>query len=235
MEITCSRCHQAIPADSLYCPTCGLPQLVYSSEEGSAPAQANQWDTVLQEVGAVEWKPALRAALILAVPVGLIFGGTSFLGLLGLVWIAAAGAWAVSLYARGQRASQRSMILTTGAGARIGLVTGLIAGWVSFASSGAMFYARRFLFHQGNEFDDVWQSMVAQVSQQWQQISAANQDQQAGEFFKTASAWLLSSEGRAGSALGGLIMIEFILVVFAAAGGALGAKFMTKARARSQG
>jgi hypothetical protein len=98
-----------------------------------------------------------------------------------------------------------------------------------------MFYARRFLFHQGNEFDDVWQSMVAQVSQQWQQISAANQDQQAGEFFKTASAWLLSSEGRAGSALGGLIMIEFILVVFAVAGGALGAKFMTKARARSQG
>jgi hypothetical protein len=76
--------------------------------------------------------------------------------------------------------------------------------------------------------------MLAQVSQQWQQISAANQDHQAGEFFKTASAWLLSSEGRAGSALGGLIMIEFILVVFAVAGGALGAKFMTKARTRNQ-
>jgi hypothetical protein len=198
------------------------------------PSQPNQWDAVLHETGAVEWKPALRAVLLLAVPIGLIFGGTSFVGLLGVVWVAAAAAWAVSLYVRGLRAAKRPVLLTTGAGARIGLVTGLIAGWTSFAASAAMFYARRFLFHQGQDFDDVWQSMVGQASQQWQQISAANQDHQASEFFKTASAWLLSSEGRAGSALSGMVMIEFMLVIFAVAGGALGAKLMTRQRRQQQ-
>jgi hypothetical protein len=207
---------------------------VYAGEEGVVPAQANQWDAVLHEVGAVEWKPALRAALLLAVPVGLIFGGTSFLGLLGLVWIAAAAAWAVSLYVRRQRTARHPVFLTTGAGARIGLVTGLITGWIAFASSGAMFYAKRFLFHQGKDFDDFWQTFVTQVSQQWQQASAASQDPQAtGAVFKALTAWLLSAEGRAGSALGGLIMIEFILVAFAVAGGALGAKLMTRTQTRN--
>jgi hypothetical protein len=230
MEITCSRCHQAIPADGLYCPTCGLPQLVYSSEEGAAPAQANQWDVALREAGAVEWKPALRAALMLAVPAGLIFGGTFFLGLLGLVWIAAAAAWAVTLYVRGQRAAQRPVWLTAGAGARIGLVTGLIAGWIAFATSGARFYADRFLLHQGKDFDNAWQTAVAQA----QQMSAGNQSQQAAEMSKVISAWLLSAEGRAGCSIGGLMVIEFMLVVFAIAGGALGAKLMAGQRRRQE-
>jgi hypothetical protein len=188
------------------------------------PVQANQWDAALREAGAVDWKAALRAALLLAVPAGLIFGGTSFLGLLGLVWIAAAAAWAVTLYVRGQRAAQRPVWMTAGAGARIGLVTGLIAGWIAFASNGALFYAKRFLFHQGKEFDDLWQTTVAQV----QQMSAANQDQQAAEVSRMLTAWMLSPEGRAGMMLTGVMVAEFMLVVFAVAGGALGAKLVAK-------
>jgi hypothetical protein len=233
MEITCSRCHQAIPADGLYCPSCGLPQLVYSSEEGAVPSQVNQWDTVLHEPGAVEWKPALRVALLLAIPAGLIFG-TSFLGLLGLVWIAAAAAWVVLLYVRRQRAAKRPVLLTTGAGARIGLVTGLITGWIAFASMGTYLYLERFAFHQGKDFDDFWQTFVAQTSLQWQQASAASQDPQTtGAVFKSLTAWLLSAEGRAGSTIGGLMLIEFMLVGLAVAGGALGAKLMMRTQARN--
>ena len=233
MEVTCSRCHQAIPTDGLYCPNCGLPQLVYSSEDGVVSPQATQWDTVLQQPGAVEWKPALRVALLLAIPAGLIFG-TSFLGLLGLLWIAAAAAWVVLLYVRRQRAARRPVLLTTGAGARIGLVTGLITGWVAFASMGTFLYVERFVFHQGKDFDDFWQTFVAQTSQQWEQASAASQDPQTtGAIFKSLTAWLLSAEGRAGSTIGGLMLIEFVLVCLAVAGGAMGAKLMMRTQARN--
>jgi hypothetical protein len=198
------------------------------------PSEAKQWDTVLHEPGAVEWKPALRVALLLAIPVGLIFGGTSFLGLLGLVWIAAAAAWVVLLYARRQRAAKRPVLLTIGAGARIGLVTGLLTGWISFATTATLLYLRRFAFHQGNDFDDFWQGLVAQISQQWQQASAASQDPQtAGALFKTLTAFLLSAEGRAGFTFGSLMLAEFVLVGLAVAGGALGAKLMTRTPARN--
>jgi hypothetical protein len=206
---------------------------VYSGEEGVVPSQANQWDTVLHEPGAVEWKPALRVALLLAIPAGLIFG-TSFLGLLGLAWIAAAAAWVVLLYVRRQRAARRPALLTTGAGARIGLVTGLITGWIAFASMGTYLYAERFVFHQGKDFDDFWQTFAAQTSQQWQQASAASQDPQTtSAVFKSLTAFLLSAEGRAGFTFGGLMLVELVLVGLAVAGGALGAKLMMRTQARN--
>ena len=67
MEATCNRCHQGIPAESCYCPTCGLPQIVYSSEDGTSPAQGDRWAGAVLDASAVEWRPALRAALLLAV------------------------------------------------------------------------------------------------------------------------------------------------------------------------
>jgi len=230
METTCNRCHQTIPAEGLYCPSCGLPQLVYSGEEGLAPAPGNQWTEALHEVGAVEWKPALRSVLLLAVPAGLIFGGTSFLGLLGLIWVAAVAAWAVTLYVRRQRAAQRPFWLTAGAGARIGLVTGLISGWIAFAATGASLYAQRFVFHQGKEIDDAWQAQVARLSDQLQSASVSSQDpQSAAALSKSMTAWLLSPEGKAGLVLGGLVVVEFILIAFAVAGGAVGARMLAGA------
>ena len=234
METTCNRCHQAIPSDGLYCPNCGLPQLVYSGDESAAPAQINAWADAL-DGGAVEWKPALRAILLLAVPAGLLFGGISVLWLPGLIWVAAAAAWAVTLYVRRQRAAKRPFWLTTGAGARMGLVTGLIAGWTAFAATGAWLYVERFLFNQGREMDNAWQAQVVNGTEivrnsgLWQSLVAAGQNTQAAEAsLKAQAAWELSSEGRVGMALGSLIVTVFMLVVFAVAGGALGAKLVGK-------
>jgi hypothetical protein len=207
-----------------------LPQLVYTSEEGEGPAQAERWAGVVRDASAVEWKPALRAALILAVPTGLLFGGTAFLGFLGLFWMAAAAAWAVMLYARWERQAQRPGWLTVGAGARIGLVTGLICGWFAFVATGISLYADRFVFRNGKDFDDTWQAQVTKMSEQWQAIGSANHDQQIGAMSQTMTSWLLSSEGRAGSTLGGLMMVEAVLVVLAVAGGAVGARLLARPR-----
>ncbi len=223
MEITCNRCHQIVPVDSCYCPACGLPQLVYSSEEGPGPVQTDHWAGALHDAGTVEWKPALRVALMLAVPTGLLSCGESPVALLSLFWMAAAAAWAVTLYSR----KQKPAWVTMGAGARIGLVTGLLAGGFAFVASGVALYTMRFAFGQGKQFDEPWQALVAQMAQQWQQMSP---DAQTASTLKSFASWLLSAEGRAGSVLGGLVVLELALLAFAAAGGAIGARLMARSR-----
>ncbi|HKE23418.1 MAG TPA: zinc ribbon domain-containing protein [Terracidiphilus sp.] len=221
MEITCNRCHQAVPADSCFCPTCGLPQIVYSNEDGGGPAQAERWNEAVRDASAVEWRPALRVAMLLAVPAGLLSCGFSPVAILGLFWMAAAAILAVTLYVRRQRPAW----ITMGAGARIGLVTGLIAGWFAFGATGLAFFCMRYWFHQGQGFDQMWQSTVNQSLNQ--QLQAMNENTQALNAFRDM---LLSPEGRAGIMLTGMVILEVPLLVFAAAGGALGARLMARAR-----
>ena len=149
MEITCTRCHQTIQTEDCYCPACGLPQLLYTADGVPGQAQPEQWNEAVRDASKVEWKPALRAALMLAVPAGLLSSGLSPLGYLGLFWMAAAAAWAVVLYVR----SQRPAWITIGAGARIGLVTGLLGGWLAFSASGGALFVERFVFHQSSQID----------------------------------------------------------------------------------
>src|SRR3954469_11760040 len=139
MEITCSRCHQAVDTDSCYCAACGLPQLVYSSETNTGQPQPDKWNDAVSDAGAVAWKPALRAAMLLALPAGLLSSGLSPVGTLGLVWMSIAAGWAVMLYVR----KQRPAWITTSSGARIGFVTGLMAAWVAFAATGISLFAIR--------------------------------------------------------------------------------------------
>ena len=221
MEVTCNRCHQAIPEESCYCPTCGLPQLVYASAESADPSQVQRWSEAVRDAGSVDWKPALRAALLTSIPAGLLSCGLSPVGLLGLFWVAMAAAWAVSLYVRRQHAPW----ITMGAGARIGLVTGLMSAWMAFLATGAALFAMRYFLHQGQAFDNVWQGMVDQsVNQQMQAMAA---DAQTLIAFK---ALLLSPEGRGAILLCGIIFLAFALLAFGAAGGALGARMMARSR-----
>src|SRR5271166_3481140 len=102
MEITCTRCHQAIQTDSCYCPACGLPQLVYPADVLPGQASPERWDGAGRDAGSVDWKPALQAALLVAVPAGLLSSSVTPLGALGLLWMAIAATWAVALYMRRQ-------------------------------------------------------------------------------------------------------------------------------------
>jgi hypothetical protein len=143
MEITCTRCHQAVLAENCYCPTCGLPQLVYTAELPSGPEQADRWTEAVRDAGSVDWKPAMRLAAMLAVPAGVLSSGLTPTGSFGLFWMAAAATWTVLLYMR----SQRPAWITVGAGARIGLVTGLLAAWLAFGINGGSLVVERYLLH----------------------------------------------------------------------------------------
>src|SRR5580658_6356990 len=129
MEITCTRCHQAVEADNCYCPTCGLPQLQYSAENVPGQAPQERWLEPVRDASTVDWKRALPRTLMLAVPAGILCPILYPMGFLGLFLMALAAYWAVVLYVR----SERLAWITVGAGARIGLVTGLLTSWLAAA------------------------------------------------------------------------------------------------------
>jgi hypothetical protein len=221
MEIVCNRCHQTIQAEDCYCPACGLPQLVYTADVPAGQTQPERWNEAVRDASTVDWKTALRAALMLAVPAGLLCSMLSPVGIFGLLWMAVAAAWAVVLYMRRQSPAW----ITVGAGARIGLVTGVLGGWTAAATTGITLFAMRFFFHQSKFFDDFWQNLVSQqITQQW---TSAGVDAATIALAKT---WLLSPEGRAGSMLGAILFLVAALLLFAVAGGALGARLLARTR-----
>jgi hypothetical protein len=222
MEVTCTRCNQTVEAGTCFCPACGLPQLVYSAEGAAEQGQPERWNEAVRDAGSVDWKPALKSAAMIAVPTGILCTMLPPASILGMPMIAVvAGAWVVMLYMR----SQRPAWITIGAGARIGLVTGLLSGWVAAAMIGVALFAMRFWMHQGAYYDNLWQSLVnQQLSQQWQQMGV---DQQTIALMKQS---LLPPEGRAGWMIAALTMLAMVLLLFAVAGGALGARLLARSR-----
>jgi hypothetical protein len=221
MEITCTRCHQAIEAGNCYCPTCGLPQLQYSAENVPGQAPPERWLEPVHDASVVDWKRAMRPALALAVPAGILCSLFSPVSIFGMLWMGVASAWVVALYLRNQRPAW----ITIGAGARIGLVTGLLGAWMATASSGIYLFVMRFVLHQGKQLDDTWTGLITdEVVGQW---TSAGVDPHEILLYK---AWLLSPEGRAGSMLSAMLFLVVILVFFAVGGGALGARFQARAR-----
>jgi hypothetical protein len=225
MEITCNRCHQAILAENCYCPACGLPQLVYTANDAAGQDQPERWPEATRDASMVDWKPAMRAALMLAVPAGLLSSALSPVGILGLFWMAAAAAWAVALYLR----TQRPAWITIGAGARIGLVTGLLAGWLAFGISGGALFVDRFVLHQTSQIDAEWKIRVDQSQQMTQQLASQMGVSDAAEA-EAQKAWMLSPWGHAGIEVFGFASNCLFLLFFAAGGGALGARLMVRNR-----
>jgi hypothetical protein len=221
MEITCTRCHQSVLADNCYCPTCGLPQLLYSAENVPGQPPPERWNEPVRDASIVDWKRAMRVCIALAVPAGVLCSLFSPVSIFGLLWMAIAAAWAVALYLR----SQKPAWITIGASARIGLVTGLLGGWTAAAASGITLFSMRFFLHQGEDLDDTWKNVISdQVTRQW---TAAGVDANTISLYKS---WLLSPEGRAGAMLGAVLMLVVALIFFAVGGGALGARFQARAR-----
>jgi len=229
MEITCNRCHQTVQADNTFCPTCGLPQLVYAPDSAEGPAQAERWTEAARDASTIDWKPAMRAAILLAVPAGLLCSGLSPVGFFGLFWMAAAAAWAVVVYVRGQRPAW----ITTGAGARIGLVTGLLAAWLAFTISGGALFVQRFTLHQSSQIDSEWKTRVEtsqQMTQQWTSGLEPSDAAEAQTLRSQVQAWMLSPTGHAGIETFSLAFNAIFLLFFAAGGGALGARLLARTR-----
>ena len=229
MEISCTRCHQAVLAENCYCPYCGLPRLTYEADGAAGPGSPESPIETAQDASSVAWKPALRAALLLGIPAGLLSSGASPLGSFGVIWAAAAAAAAVALYMRGQQAAW----ITIGAGARIGLVTGLLAAWLAFSVSGGALFVERFALHQGGQIDANYKLFTDMFQQRSQESLASKGPAEAAQIqteLASIQAWILSPTGRAGIWTFADAISSSFLLLFAIGGGALGARWLARMR-----
>jgi hypothetical protein len=229
MEITCHRCHQTVEAENCYCPACGLPQLQYTADGAAGQPQSEQEDGQERDAGCVNWKPALRAALLLAVPAGILSSERSPVSGLGLLWMSAAAAWTVALYVRRQQPAW----ITLGVGARIGMVTGLLGGWLAFGVSGGALFVERYLLHQSSRIDAEWKIAVDFNQQMVQQAASGMSQADAAQWQAICApilAFMLKPEGHAGWLVFFLVRNSLFLIFFAVVGGALGARLMARSR-----
>jgi hypothetical protein len=220
MELTCSRCHQTVQPEDCFCPVCGLPQLVYSADGAAAQGQPERWGEVVRDANTVDWKSALRSSFALAIPAGVLCAALSRVGLIGLLLIPVAATWVVAIYMRRQRPAW----ITIGAGARIGLVTGILGSWTAAFSMGIALFAMRFWMHQGKVFDDMWQNQINQGSQQLSTLGFDPQTVAATRLL------MLSPEGRAASVLFNLGLLTLVILALGAAGGAIAARLLGRPR-----
>lgn len=237
MEPTCQRCNETLRASDRYCPVCGLPQLTYAASEspsislidGTGGNSLGQAGGLVGLADGIAWRPAVRAALLFAVPAAVLCSGLTPIGpSLGLLWMTGASAWAVGLYFKRARPGGLSL----GAGARIGLVTGLFASWLTLSVNGVALWVARFVLHQGGQMDSLWASEVENSLQLSQQMigEMGMTTAQAAQSTQFSRAWMLSAEGRAGIALSTFLAGAIFLIFFAMIGGALGARFLTQPR-----
>jgi hypothetical protein len=238
LEATCQRCHEILREADRYCPVCGLPQLTYVAAE--TPAALGE-EAALNSEGApsghagmtddIAWRPALKSILMLAVPAGVLCSGLTPIGrsaALGLIWMMGAAAWAVNLYIR----RSRSVRLSMASGARIGLLTGLFASWLTLGVNGVSLCVARFVLHQGSRMDSAWMTDTAQKLEANQQmlIQMGIASAQAIQSTQITRSIVLSVEGHAGIMLMDLLADAAFLILFAAIGGALGARLLAQPR-----
>jgi hypothetical protein len=143
--------------------------------------------------------------------------------------MAIAATWAVAIYMRRQRPAW----ITLGAGARIGLVTGLLAGWLAFGINGCTLFVQRFFLHQSSQIDGAYQTLVLDKFQEKAQQTLAGMGPTDAAQVQTQlaqiQAWMQSPEGHAGFWAFGLAFNSLFLLFFAIAGGALGARLLVRA------
>lgn len=193
-----------------------MPQLVYSTEGAGEPGSMERGEVPVRDAASVDWKQAMRVATMLAIPAGILSSMLSPVSIFGMFLMGGTGAWVVAIYARRERPAW----ITIGAGARIGMVTGILGGWTAAAATGVSLFAGRFFFHQGKSFDDLWQNVV---DQQLSQRATAGFDAHALEVLRS---WMLSPAGRAGWVVGTVTVLVAVLMLFSMAGGALGARML---------
>jgi hypothetical protein len=219
MDPVCHRCGTALNSpDELFCPHCGAPQLRY--EPADEPANSV---TVPQTAGrnleSFSSRTAILSALVIAalvaIPTGLLSSIYDFSRILVLI----GGIATVMLYRR------RAGTVPTGRlGWRIGGLAGLLAAFISLALYSVRSVIQRFAMH--SDEPGVQARLLAQ-----QFAAAANQashtNPQTADAAARITRFSLSPDGAAAMALLTAVLFTFTFILFAAAGGAIGARIIS--------
>ncbi len=220
MDLVCHRCSATLEPESYYCQACGAPQIRYVAEEGEA-AQAMPGISVNLQAAAgmgssVSWKLAIRIAAIVGTAVGVL---SAVLAAGSVLWVAVGAVVAMGIYHRRRPLTK----LAPRVGARVGGLLGLIAATVAFAANSVLLVIQRYGLHQGSQIDAQLTAIVKQAA-----ARAATMDPQAP--VATFTNFWLSAEGRIGLILLTMAFLSVLIVLFAIAGGVLGAQIYRSSR-----
>ena len=221
MDLVCHRCSATLEPEDYYCQACGAPQIRYVTDEGET-AQGMPGVSVNLHAGAagsgasISWKMAIRIAAIVGTAVGVL---SAVLAAGSVLWVAAGAVVAIGIYHRRRPLT----LLGPRVGARVGALLGLIAATVAFAANSVLLVVQRYGLHQGDQIDTQLSSVVKQAA-----ARAATMDPQAPVTSFT-NFWL-SAEGRIGLILLTMAFLSVLIVLFAIAGGVLGAQIYRSSR-----
>lgn len=216
MEQVCHRCGGALNSAETFCPHCGAPQLRYEATEEAAPYPntAPAQRLTARNPNTVQWPDAIFIAALAAIPAGVL---SALLGLEAL-WGIAGGMAIVSLYRR------RTGALPTGkVGWRLGALLGLFAMVIATLTDGITLLVQRYALHQGamldSRYHDVGQQLV-------DQLTRSNPD--AAAVLPGFLHFWLTPDGAAAMVLINAAGVATFMLIFAAIGGALGARLTQK-------
>ncbi len=215
MEQVCHRCGATLNVSDPFCPRCGAPQLRYEAPDepllSSIPVPQR---SVARNPNAVSWRDAILAAVLVALPAGLL---SALIGLEAL-WVIAGGIATISLYRR------RTGLLPNGSmGWRIGALLGLFASIVAATVDGVTLLVQRYALHQGSILDHRYHDLGQQLTDQ---LTRSNPD--AAAVLPGFLHFWLTPDGAAAMVLINAAGLAISMLLFAAAGGALGVRLTAK-------
>ena len=218
MNALCHRCGTTLSASDLFCPNCGAPQVKFEPQAiGESSYETTRPMRPALPTQSVSWKDAVRAALIVAIPSG-ILSAISVLSWGCCLWVVGGAALAIGLY----RKLAPGFSLDARSGFRIGALVGLIAAYTTVAATAVWRVFARFVLHQGLEIDRNYDAAMQQVS-----ASAAQSNPDAQTQLRTLMHLLMSPDGRAGLILWSSVVSALGIVLFSALGGVLGVRLFT--------
>jgi hypothetical protein len=216
MNLLCHRCGATLSASELFCPDCGSPQLKFAQQEevDGDSVSGRPPGTPARSQG-ISWKDAILAALLVAVPAGLL-SAVSVLSWGCCLWVVGGAVLAIVVYHRRAPA----FLLETRSGIRIGLVAGLIAAYSSVIATAIGRVFARFVLHQGYAIDQLYDSVIQQSTA----LVQTNPDAEAQ--WRTYVHFLLSPDGRAAYTLINAATTSLGIILFSAIGGVLGVRLL---------
>lgn len=211
-----------VDPDANYCLQCGAPQVRFAAQPDDATVVASNSFAArvpeLETQGAIHWKLTMRIAALAALVAGVL---STLLAAGSVLWVAVAAIFVIGAYRRRQPLA----VLPPRAGARIGALMGLMAVAVALAGNAIFLVIQRFGMHQGNLIDTQLTAIVKQAAER-----ATTMDSQA-PIAAFTNFWL-SAEGRIGLILLTMGFLSLLILLFAMAGGAIGAQIYRSPRER---
>jgi zinc-ribbon domain len=215
MSSLCHRCGASLGASELFCPNCGSPQLKFSQQAETDNAWAARPINAAPRAEGISWRDAILAALLVAIPTGLL-SAVTVLSWGCCLWIMGGAVLAVVVYHRRAPA----FLLEIRSGLRIGAIAGLIAAYSSLIATAAWRVFARFVLHQGNGLDEFYAAVIQQTNTMMQ----GNPDVQAQ--WHSYVQFLLTPDGRAAYTLMSAASTSAGIIFLSILGGALGVRLV---------